>query len=60
MQTNTNTNLDVFFYQNDNVKIGDALIDQLFESARKPIIQSQPQTYENQNPLNSPQQMNQN
>ena len=43
MQTNTNTNLDVFFYQNDNVKIDDALIDQLFESTRKPIIQSQPQ-----------------
>ena len=42
IHTNSNINLDVFFDQNDNIKIDDALIDKLFESAGKPIFQSTP------------------
>ena len=42
IHTNSNINLDVFFDQNDNIKIDDALIDKLFESAGKPIFKSTP------------------
>ena len=42
--TNSDINLDVFFNQNDNTKIDDALIDKLFESAGKPLIESPSKT----------------
>ena len=51
VHTNSNINLDVFFNQNENVKIDDALIDQLFESAGKPIIQQPQQQINNKDPL---------
>ena len=51
VHTNSNINLDVFFNQNENVKIDDALIDQLFESAGKPIIQQSQQQINNKDPL---------
>ena len=52
VSTNSGINLDVFFGQNDNTKIDDALIDKLFESAGKPLIESQSKTNNNLNPQN--------
>jgi hypothetical protein len=55
VQTNNDINLDVFFNQDKDVKIDDALINQLFESAGKPVIQSQPQINQiNQNNIQDP------
>ena len=62
---NTNMNLDVFFTQGDDIKIDDALIDKLFESAGKPAVQSQVQKQNinvnsNQDPLYMSQKFNPN
>lgn len=58
-------NLDVFFTQGDDIKIDDALIDKLFESAGKPAVQSQVQKQNinvnsNQDPLYMSQKFNPN
>ena len=60
IHTNSNINLDVFFDQNDNIKIDDALIDKLFESAGKPIFQSTPPSNNsnNINNINNNEQLN--
>ena len=61
---NNDVNFDVFFNQGGDIKIDDALIDKLFESAGKPVIQSQVQkqniNVSNQDPLYMSQKFNPN
>ena len=62
--TNNDVNFDVFFNQGGDIKIDDALIDKLFESAGKPAIQPQVQKQNineiNQDPLYMTQKFNPN
>ena len=43
VSSNNNINFDALFTQGEDIKIDDALIDKLFESAGKPVAQSQVQ-----------------
>ena len=43
VSSNNNINFDALFTQGEDIKIDDALIDKLFESAGKPVSQSQVQ-----------------
>ena len=64
VSNNNDINFDVFFNQGGDIKIDDALIDKLFESAGKSAMQSQTQkqnvNVNNQDPLYMSQKFNSN